>query len=153
MFRTRYDTPTSTEEAAVPPYRVEVITAGDCAVLRVAGEVDVYTSPDLRQRLIELVEGGTRHLVADLAEVDFLDSSGLGVLVGGLKRLRTQQGSLEIVARGGQIVQLFEMTGLSRAFSIRPSVLAAITADGHWDAVLASAGASAGDWCRQHGLS
>jgi anti-sigma B factor antagonist len=154
MFPAGYDTPavTTTLEADVPSFQVEVITAGDCAVLRVVGEVDVYTAPELRQQVIKLVDSGVRHVVADLSSVDFLDSSGLGVLVGGLKRLRTQQGTLEIVASGGQILHLFEMTGLSRAFTIRPSVVAAITADHHWEAALAGQGDSAEDWCRQHEL-
>src|ERR1035441_8542666 len=72
----------TTLEADVPPFQVEPITVGDCAVLRVAGEVDVYTAPELRQQLIKLVDSGAWHVVADLAGVDFLDSSGLGVLVG-----------------------------------------------------------------------
>src|ERR1019366_5470341 len=104
----------TTLEADVPPFQVEPITVGDCAVLRVAGEVDVYTAPELRQQLIKLVDSGAWHVVAD--------SGGLGVLVGGLKRLRTHQGSLEIVTSGGQIQELFELTGLSRAFTVHPSV-------------------------------
>jgi anti-sigma B factor antagonist len=136
----------------VPPFVIDVITAGDCAVLRVAGEVDVYSAPELRQRIIKLVESGALHVVADLNGVDFLDSSGLGVLVGGLKRLRTQEGSLEIAASGGQILQLFELTGLSRAFAIHPTVLAAISADQHWQVALAGEGDGAEGWCRAHEL-
>jgi anti-sigma B factor antagonist len=138
-------------EADVPPFQLEAITAGDCAVLRVAGEVDVYGAPALREQLIKLVENGARYVVADLSGVDFLDSSGLGVLVGGLKRLRLHEGSLTIVTGGGAIPQLFEMTGLSRAFTVYPSVLEAITADQHWDSGLADG--SGEDWCREHGLS
>jgi anti-sigma B factor antagonist len=134
-------------EADVPPFQVEAIIAGDCAVLRAAGEVDVYGAPELREQMVKLVESGARYVVADLSGVDFLDSSGLGVLVGGLKRLRLVQGSLTIVTGGGAIPQLFEMTGLSRAFTVYPSVLEAITADQHWDV------APAEDWCREHGLS
>jgi len=138
-------------EADVPPFQLKAITAGDCAVLRVAGEVDVYGAPALREQLIKLVESGARYVVADLSGVDFLDSSGLGVLVGGLKRLRLQEGSLTMVTGGDAIPQLFEMTGLSRAFTVYPSVPEAITADQHWDVTLA--GGSAEDWCREHGLS
>src|ERR1035437_7268671 len=136
----------TTLEADVPPFQVEPITVGECAVLRVAGEVDVYTAPELRQQLSKLVDSGAWRVV------DFLDSSGLGVLEGGLKRLRTHQGSLEIVTSGGQIQELFELTGLSRAFTVHPSVLAAITADQYWQAALAGEGDSAEDWCRTHEL-
>jgi anti-sigma B factor antagonist len=135
----------------VPSFHLDPITAGDCAVLRVTGEIDVYTAPELREQMIKLVESGVRHVVADLSGVEFLDSSGLGVLVGSLKRLRQLQGSLTIVTGGGAIPQLFEMTGLSRAFTVYPTVLDAIAAAGPWDAALA--GGSAEEWCREHGLA
>jgi anti-sigma B factor antagonist len=166
MFPAGYDTPLVTYavvikangisamtslEAHVPSFHLEPITADDCAVLRVTGEVDVHTAPELRQQVIKLVESGTRHVVADLSGVDFLDSSGLGVLVGGLKRLRLQQGSLTIVTSVGAILQLLEVTGLSRAFTVYPTVLDAIAAAGPWDAALA--GGSAEEWCREHGLA
>src|SRR5947208_12473988 len=70
---------------------------GDHTVLEVGGEVDVYTAPRLRERLIELVDGGAKHVVVDLSRVEFLDSTGLGVLVGALKRLRAVDGSLGLV--------------------------------------------------------
>ena len=54
---------------------------GDHSVLEVAGEIDVYTAPKLRERIIELVDEGQYHLVVDLEKVEFLDSTGLGVLV------------------------------------------------------------------------
>ena len=71
--------------------------AGDCAVLRVTGEVDLSTAPMLRERIRELAARGAVHLIADLSQVDFIDSTGLGVLVGGLKRVREDGGSLALV--------------------------------------------------------
>ena len=76
---------TSTE-ADVPSLHIESIIAGDCAVLRIAGEIDTGTAHDLRQQVIYLIDNGTVHIVADLRGVNFLDSTGLGVLVGSLKR-------------------------------------------------------------------
>src|SRR5918912_3313340 len=67
-------------------------TVAEHTVLEVGGEVDVYTAPRLRERLVELVDGGARDVVVDLSRVDFLDSTGLGVLVGALKRLRSAGG-------------------------------------------------------------
>ena len=134
------------------PFHVEVITAGDCAALRIAGEIDVYTVPDLRQQVIDLVDAGTRHIVTDLRGVDFLDSTGLGVLVGSLKRLRQRQGSLRLVISGGRIRQLFQITGLTNAFALHASVLDAISADQHWQAGLAGEGHSAEEWCRKNEL-
>ena len=80
------------------PFHLEAITAGaDCAVLRVRGEIDICTAPELREHVIKLVADGVRHITADLRAVDFLDSTGLGALVGSLKRLREQDGSLTLV--------------------------------------------------------
>ena len=79
-------------------FRLDTIgPVGDCAVLQVTGEVDVYTAPMLRERIRELAAKGAVHLIADLSQVDFLDSTGLGALVGGLKRLREDGGSLALV--------------------------------------------------------
>ena len=62
-------------------------TVGDRTVVEVGGEIDVYTAPRLREQLVDLVADGKYHLVVDMERVDFLDSTGLGVLVGGLKRV------------------------------------------------------------------
>ena len=97
----------------VQPFHMESISAGDCAVLRVAGEIDVYTAPELRQRVIHLLDNGSLHIIADLCGVDFLDSTGLGALVGSLKRLRMRGGSLKLVTGGGRILQIFRITGLT----------------------------------------
>jgi anti-sigma B factor antagonist len=127
--------------------------AGDCAVLRVTGEVDVYTAPMLRMRIRELAAGGAVHLIADLGEVDFLDSTGLGALVGGLRRLREDGGSLALVITTPPILRIFQITGLTRVFDTWPSVTDAVTADPHWLKTAESQAGSAREWCRQHGLS
>ena len=126
---------------------------GDCALLQVAGEVDVYTAPALRERLLDLAAKGAVHVIADISRVDFLDSTGLGVLVGGLKRLREHDGSLTLVISAPSILRLFEMTGLTKVFPAQPSVPAAITADPHWRQAAESEAGSAEEWCRRHGLS
>src|SRR2546428_9271364 len=95
-------------------------------VLAVKGEVDVYTAPRLREKLVELVSQGKRQLVVDLEGVDFLDSTGLGVLVGGLKRLRSHDGDLALVCTQQRILKVFEITGLTKVFDIHDSVEAAL---------------------------
>jgi anti-sigma B factor antagonist len=95
---------------------------------------------------------GTLHIIADLRGVDFLDSTGLGALVGSLKRLRMREGSLNLVTSGGRIPKLFQITGLTHAFALHSSVPDAITADQHWQATLAGQGDSARKWCRGNGL-
>ena len=92
------------------------------AVLAVRGEVDVYTAPRLREQLVELVSQGKHRIVVDLEGVEFLDSTGLGVLVGGLKRVRTHDGDLLLVCTQHRILKVFEITGLTKVFSIHASV-------------------------------
>ena len=101
-------------------------TVGDRTIVEVGGEIDVYTAPKLREQLVELVNDGSYHLVVDMEGVDFLDSTGLGVLVGGLKRLRSHEGDLTLVCTQHRILKVFEITGLNRAFSIYDSVDAAV---------------------------
>ncbi len=91
-------------------------------VLAVKGEVDVYSAPRLREKLVELVSQGHRHIVVDLQSVDFLDSTGLGVLVGGLKRLRSHEGDLTLVCTQARILKVFEITGLTTVFRITDTV-------------------------------
>ena len=98
------------------------------AVLSVTGEVDVYTAPKFREKLIELVSDGKYQIVVDLEAVDFLDSTGLGVLVGGLKRLRSHDGDLVLVCTQSRILKVFEITGLTKVFSIHDSVDSAVAA-------------------------
>src|ERR1700739_3942381 len=100
-------------------------TIGDRTVVEVGGEIDVYTAPKLREQLVELVNDGSYHLVVDMEGVDFLDSTGLGVLVGGLKRVRAHEGSLSLVCTQARILKVFEITGLTKVFDIYPSIDAA----------------------------
>lgn len=96
------------------------------AVVRVEGELDVATGPALRDRLIELVDGGVRHVVLDLGTVPFLDSSALGVLVTGLKRLRIAGGTMRLAACRPPVRAVMKITSLDRVFFLYPSVEAAL---------------------------
>ncbi|MGH3463687.1 MAG: STAS domain-containing protein [Kribbellaceae bacterium] len=101
-------------------------TQGERTVVEVGGEVDVYTAPKLRETLISLVDAGQYHLVVDLEKVDFLDSTGLGVLVGGLKRVRTHDGSLSLVCTRERLLKILRITGLTKVFDIHPDVESAL---------------------------
>ncbi len=103
---------------------------GEANVLTLAGEIDVYTAPRLRQAIIDLVEAGKTNLVIDMEKVDFLDSTGLGVLVGGLKRVKTTDGTLAIVATQDKILKIFDITGLNKVFSIHGSLAEAVGSEG-----------------------
>lgn len=95
--------------------------------LALNGEVDIYTAPQLRAKLAELVDQGKHQIVVDLDAVNFLDSSGLGLLVGGLKRLRSQDGDLGLVCNQPRILKWFEITGLTQVFNIYKSIETAVT--------------------------
>jgi anti-sigma B factor antagonist len=135
-------------------FRLDTVgPVGDCAVLRMTGEVDAYSAPMLRERIRELAASGAVHLIADFGQVDFLDSTGLGVLVGGLRRLREDGGSLALVITTPRILRVFQITGLTKAFDTWSSATDAITADPHWHKTAESQAGSVDKWCRQHGLS
>ena len=97
-------------------------------VIAVSGEIDVYTAPKLREKLIALVEAGSYQLIVDMEGVEFLDSTGLGVLVGGLKRVRAHDGWIDLVCTQSRILKVFEITGLTKVFAIHNSVDEAVGA-------------------------
>jgi anti-sigma B factor antagonist len=101
---------------------LETTEQGDVNVLALRGEIDVYTAPLLRQAILDLIEEGKLRVVIDMQQVDFLDSTGLGVLVEGLKRIKTREGTFSIVATQDKILKIFDITGLNRAFPIHASV-------------------------------
>jgi anti-sigma B factor antagonist len=113
----------------------------------------LYTAPALRTRIRGLAAKGTVHLIADLGPVGFLDSTGLGVLVGGLKRVREEGGSLTLVVNNSRILRVFQLTGLTKAFAISPSVADAVTADPHWRKTAETQAGSVAEWCGQNGLA
>jgi anti-sigma B factor antagonist len=103
-------------------------TQGDRTIVEVGGEIDVYTAPKLRERLVDLVTAGNYHLIVDMEGVEFLDSTGLGVLVGGLKRVRAHDGSLRLVCTQERILKIFRITGLTKVFPIHSTVEEAVEA-------------------------
>jgi anti-sigma B factor antagonist len=95
--------------------------SGDSYVISLAGEVDLYTAPEFKQQLLEVIGEGAKEVVVDLTETTFIDSTTLGVLVGGVKRLRANDGQLTLVSTDRNITKIFEITGLDRVFTIYPS--------------------------------
>lgn len=92
------------------------------AVVAVAGEIDVYTSPLLQERLVEVLRDGSPSIVLDLSAVTFLDSTGLGVLITGLKRCRSADGDLVLVTAQPNVLKVLEITGLNDVFKVHDSV-------------------------------
>lgn len=95
---------------------------GTHTVISVGGEIDVYTAPSLRERMNELVAEGHYDLIVDMSGVEFLDSTGLGVLVGGLKRVRSHDGTLRLVCPQEKILKVFRITGLTKVFPIHATL-------------------------------
>jgi anti-sigma B factor antagonist len=90
-------------------------------VIALAGEVDLYTAPEFKQQLLDVIGQGAKDVVVDFSDTTFIDSTTLGVLVGGVKRLRTNEGQLSLVCNDRNITKIFEITGLDRVFTIYAS--------------------------------
>ena len=99
----------------------------DAYVISLAGEVDLYTAPEFKQQLLEVIGQGGKQVVVDFSDTTFIDSTTLGVLVGGVKRLRTNEGQLALVCSDRNITKIFEITGLDRVFTIYPTRVEAVS--------------------------
>jgi len=87
-------------------------------VVLVAGEIDAYTAPKLREELLALAEEGNKSITVNLQDVSYLDSTGLGVFVGLFKQLKEKGGELKLIQLSDRLKRLFEITGLSKVMNI-----------------------------------
>jgi len=99
-------------------------------VIALTGEVDLYTAPEFKQQLLDAIAKDAKNVVVDLSGTTFIDSTTLGVLVGGVKRLRGQDGQLSLVCSDRNIAKIFEITGLDRVFQFYPARAEALAAAG-----------------------
>jgi anti-sigma B factor antagonist len=97
-------------------------------VIAARGEIDLFTAPELKQVITEVIENGERRVAIDLSEVSFLDSTALGVLIGAVKRLRSRGGALAVINTDSSIAKTFEITGLDQIFTIVASRTEALEA-------------------------
>ncbi len=88
------------------------------STVRLVGELDLYTAPELHSALVDLFDGGARSVTIDLSELDFIDSTGLSVLVGALKQLRQHEGDLVLKGPSRWTYKLLETTGLTKIFVV-----------------------------------
>ncbi len=95
---------------------------GDWTVVDIEGEVDLYTSPRLKELLTGLTAGGRNHIAVEFAGVEFMDSTGLGVLISGLKRCREGAGTLALIAPTEPVRKVLSITGLDKVFAIHENV-------------------------------
>jgi anti-sigma B factor antagonist len=98
-------------------------------VVSVKGEVDLFTAPEFKQRVMAPIAAGVDHVIVDLTQTSFIDSSSLGVLIGAHRRLKGRGGRLVIACDGEAIVKTFRITGLDGVFTIADSVEAALKED------------------------
>ena len=110
-------------------FSIEDRQVGDVHVVSVAGEVDLFTAPEFKQRVMAPIGAGIDHVVVDLMETTFIDSSSLGVLIGAHRRLKSRGGRLVVACREEAIIKTFRITGLDTVFTLTDSVEAAISQD------------------------
>lgn len=99
----------------------DVSTHGAKTVVALAGEIDLSNHVALRTALNDLIVGGSVDLVLDLTDVTFMDSTGLGAMIGTRRRVHAFQGSLAIVLTNDAILRVFQVTGLDKVFDLRSS--------------------------------
>lgn len=103
------------EDGVAPSF--DIAEDSGWTVVQVTGEVDIYTAPVLREQIVDLISDGCRRLVIDMQAVTFIDSTGLGVLIGALKRLRGGNGELRVVAATQPVLRMLRVTGLHRVLA------------------------------------
>jgi anti-sigma B factor antagonist len=112
--------PALTREAGDFEVEIERLSSGAC-IVAVRGEADLHSSPELSDRLEALIDDGAQRVLVDLSETTFIDSMALGVLLGSTKRLRANDGQLELIVPTPDIRRIFEITMLDRILVIHPS--------------------------------
>ncbi len=98
--------------------QVNTRPAGKAQVVDVNGEIDLYTSQVVQKSLHGLIDQGHRHLVVDLEDVGYLDSTGMGILMNASGRLQDQGGSLAIVCTNERVLRIFELIGMLDSFQV-----------------------------------
>jgi anti-sigma B factor antagonist len=102
------------EESHIADYGLD----GRTHVVEVEGQIDLYTAPELKERIWQVVDQGKTRVILDMSRVTFMDSTGLGVLMGALKRLRATRGMLALVVTDYDVERLLEVSGLDKTFKI-----------------------------------
>jgi anti-sigma B factor antagonist len=100
---------------------IEIEKEGKLEFLNLKGEIDVYSSPSLKEKVLEEIDKGVENLVINLEKVSYIDSTGLGILIGTLKRMKEREGKLYLIFSSQRLKRIFEITGLNKIFSIYES--------------------------------
>jgi len=101
--------------------------AGDgLGVVTLSGEVDIYTAPQFKQCMLELLDGGVDRMIVDLSGVTFIDSTALGVLIGGVRRVNSAGGAMALIVTSRAVARVLSITGLDHVFTIHATREAAV---------------------------
>ncbi len=101
----------------------------DLGLVTLTGEVDIYTAPRLKEHMLELFAAGVHDMVVDLSAVTFIDSTALGVLIGGVRRVSDHGGTMALVVATRPVERILKVTGLDQVFTVhqtRDDALAAL---------------------------
>jgi anti-sigma B factor antagonist len=112
---------------ALQPFAVASRTEGDWTVIDVRGDLDVYSSPTLRQLVLDRIRQGDGRIIIDLEHVDFLDSAGAWVMVSALRQARNRKGTLALVQPGDQARRMLRLTDLDKVLHTFTSVEDAVS--------------------------
>jgi len=105
---------------------IDINTENDAVVFTLHGTLDLATAPIARAAFLEAANEGKHQIVVDLSRVEFLDSTGLGALIGGHRRASENGGGMRLVVNDGPILRLLNITGLMRVLQVYPSVPGAL---------------------------
>ena len=100
-------------------FDLKVTAAGDETRVSVSGELDAYTAPQLRKMLDEVLDGSVSRVLVDLTSTSFIDSTGLGVLVGAARKARSQEGELVLDSPVRSVHRVLQITGLTLSIPVR----------------------------------
>jgi anti-sigma B factor antagonist len=106
--------------------QLHVHVADGTQVFKLTGSLDIATSPTVRAALLEASARGDHRLIVDLTDVEFLDSTGLGALIGAQRRAKEFAGEVRLVVKEGQILRLLRITGLLKVFAVYPTLADAL---------------------------
>lgn len=118
---------------AIPAFDLVTSRTDDAAVVRVIGELDLSTAPQLRELLAELAGNRPFDVTLDLAEMAFIDSTGVSVFVSSLKRLRAAGGDLALQSPTAPAMKVLEITGLTSVFTIHSQAASDTNSNGDHD--------------------
>jgi anti-sigma B factor antagonist len=114
------------DQGQPPDLVIDVATRDGCSVVTVSGELDVLTAPRLRQVLFDPVLCSRPHVVVDLRDVGFIDSTGIGTLVAARRWTSSRSTSLSLVCDPGPVLRVLDLVSLTRIFEVHDSVEAAV---------------------------